>query len=84
MVHSQALSINGILDIRENKAHLRVSNLRGKQKKWTGGGGYQSRTNKNNRRGGRYKFCLCCDNVKIGFLQEQKADREKEMKNRDR
>ena len=32
MVESQSLSIKGILVIRENKAHRKVNNMRGKQR----------------------------------------------------
>ena len=66
--------------IRENKAHLRVNNLRGKQRERTEEGSYQNRTSLNNRGGGKSKFWSCCDNVMIEFPQEQKTEREEERR----
>ena len=56
VVHNQPLSINGMLVIRENKAYLRVSNLRDKQRERTGERGYQNRNSANNIGGGRSNF----------------------------
>ena len=67
-----------MLVIRENKANLRVNNLRSKHREQTGGGSYQNRASAKERGGGKSKFWSGCDNVMIEFSPEQKTERKTE------
>ena len=73
-----------MLVIRENKANLRVNNLRSKQREQTGGGSYQNRTSAKERGGGKSKFWSGCDNVMIEFPPEQKTERKRRKAETDR